>query len=140
MPVIVEWDDPEKTIIRMSMVGRWTWDEAYEAQVRGDEMILEVKHAVGAIIDLRESTSIPLAAMANARSMNQKQNPYTKVTVFLGANPFFVSLWNVFKKVYGALQKSQSYTFVNTLEEGHTFIRTELARLAADPKSAPPRT
>ena len=42
MPVTVEWDNPEKTIMRMSMIGRWTWDEAYEAQVKGDQMIYEV--------------------------------------------------------------------------------------------------
>ena len=126
MPVTVEWDNPEKTIMRMSMIGRWTWDEAYEAQVKGDQMINEAAHPVGAIIDVRESSGIPLSAMANARGMTQKQNSYTRVTVFLGANPFFLSLWNVFRKVYGALHKSQSYTFVTTLEDAHKFINDNL--------------
>jgi hypothetical protein len=128
MPVTVEWDNPEKTIMRMAMIGRWTWDEAYDAQLKGDTMINEVVHPVGAIVDLRQSTGIPLSAMANARGMTQKQNSRTKVTVFLGANPFFLSLWNVFRKVYGALNKNQQFGFASTLPEAHQFINDNLPK------------
>ncbi|MBZ0280208.1 MAG: hypothetical protein K8L97_05675 [Anaerolineae bacterium] len=132
MPVTVEWDNAEKTIVRMRMIGKWTWDEAYNAQKEGDALINSVTYPVCAIIDLRESGGVPLSAMSNARSMSAKQNSRVKMTVFLGANTLFVSLWNVFSKVYTVFVTRHPFAFAKTIEESHAILNQRLRDLAAD--------
>ncbi|MBC6937874.1 MAG: hypothetical protein DWB42_18890 [Chloroflexi bacterium] len=122
MPVTVEWDNAEKTIIRMAMVGHWTWDEAYAAFADGDQMLDGVNHRVGVIIDLRESKGVPPAALANARKMSEKQHPRAGMTVFVGANAFFLSLWSVFSKVYTLFVRKHTFTFAATIEQAREIL------------------
>src|SRR5262245_15552793 len=122
MPVSVEWYNDDETIIYMAMVGKWTWDEAYRAQKEGDALLEAANHNVGAIIDFARSSGIPLSAMSNARSMTQKQNPKVKATVFLGASPLFMSLWNVFNRVYPKFSKSHPFFIADTPEKAREIL------------------
>lgn len=136
MSVTVEWDNQDKTIIRMCMIDHWTWDEAYEAQKEGDMLLASVGNPCCAIIDFRRSKGIPLSAMSNARSMSQKQNSQVKMTVFLGVSPLFLSLWSVFSKVYSIFVLRHPFAFAKTLEECHTILNQRMRELSTEAKSA----
>ncbi len=135
MPVTVEWDNEEKTIIRMTMVGHWTWDEMYVATAEGDRMLDTIQHRVGVIIDLQQSVGVPPMAMANARKVSEKQHRNAAMTVFVGANAFFVALWSVFSKVYSIFVRRHSFTFAATLDEARAILLKNVPASATDFKA-----
>ena len=116
MPVTIEWDNPEKTIVRMEMIGNWTWDEARAGADKGYAMLNSVTYEVGTIIDFSQGSGLPASALSNARSMIQRRHPRTGLTVFVGANAVFMALWNVFSKVYNLFARKQNSVFAPSVE------------------------
>ena len=123
MPINLTWENDAKTIVRMEMAGRWTWDEAYVGSKEGYAMLESVGHVVDVIIDFRSSLGIPSAAIVHARNMIGHRHPRTGMTVMIGAGTFMLTLWGVLKKVYGALVKEEEFTFAKTLDEALTVLR-----------------
>src|SRR6185369_4744326 len=122
MPVTNIWDNDEKTIIRMEVSGRWTWDEMYAASTAGYAMLDSVNHVVYPIIDFSGSLGMPNNAITHARNMMGKQHPRTGMSVFVGANTLFVSLWRVFVRLYALMSREQDFTFANSLDEARGLI------------------
>src|SRR5689334_8333352 len=111
MPVINTWDNDEKTIIRMEVSGRWTWDEMYQASESGFAMLDSVAHTVYPILDFSQSLGMPPNAITHARNMMGRQHPRTGMTVFVGANTLFVNLWRIFVRLYALLSREQDFAF-----------------------------
>ncbi|MEO8609040.1 MAG: hypothetical protein ABI690_14215 [Chloroflexota bacterium] len=122
MPVTNIWDNDEKTIICMEVSGRWTWDEMYQASEMGYTMLESVNHMVYPIIDFSSSLGMPNNAITHARNMMGKQHPRTGMTVFVGANTLFVSLWRIFIRLYALLSREQDFTFAKSLDEAREMI------------------
>lgn len=122
MPIIIEWDNPEKTIVRMTMMGIWTWDDAYHGADKGYAMLESVDYEVGIIIDLTQSHHIPDHAITNAQAMIKRRHPRTGLTVFVRASTFFTSMWNIFNRVYAALARKQNSVFANSLDEAREIL------------------
>src|SRR4051794_6074286 len=69
MKLQVEWDNAEKTIIRITYTERWTWSDFYEANMEAVEMMKSVAHTVHFLADFRQSRSLPIGgAITHARS------------------------------------------------------------------------
>lgn len=132
MPVNIEWDNDDQTIVRMEMVGHWTWDEAYAGAERGYAMLQSVEYEVGVIIDFSRSAGLPPNALPNARRMIQRRHPRTGLTVFVGANTLFMALWNVFAKVYTLFAQKQNSIFAATVAEARRILEQRYARLPQD--------
>jgi hypothetical protein len=135
MPVTNVWDNDEKTVIRMEVVGRWTWDEMYQGSQDGYIMLETVDNIVDAIIDFSQSAGIPPNALTHARNMMGRQHPRTGVTVFIGVNAMFMSLWRAFTRVHTLFLKEQDFTFAASLDEARALLvqrkgkrKTQIAR------------
>ena len=122
MPVNIEWDNEAKTIIRMELVGNWTWDEAYRGAQQGYAMLETVDHEVGVLMDLRNSKAIPSNAITHARIMIKQRHPRTGLTVFVGTTTFFTALWNVFSRLYTLLARQQNSVFAPTMEDARRML------------------
>jgi hypothetical protein len=129
--VEIHWDNPEKTVVRMEMIGRWTWEEAYTGSKVGYEMLDSVPHRVNIIIDLRQSKGIPVNSLTHARSMIGRRHLRTGLTVFVGANDLFINLWNVFCRVYGVFARPAEFTFAKSVEDAYAIFD----RLKAEPRT-----
>lgn len=128
MPVTNTWDNDEKTIIRMEVIGRWTWDEMYAASDIGYAMLQTVNHIVYPIIDFSQSIGMPNHAITHARNMMGRQHPNTGMSVFVGANPLFVSLWKVYVRVYAIFSREQDFTFAKSLDEARAMLNEMMQR------------
>lgn len=122
MTVTVEWDNPEKTVVRMALMGDWTWDEAYAASDEGYALLESVSYEVGVIMDMRQSNHIPDKAISNAQAMIKRRHKRTGLTVFVGVNSFFTAMWNIFSRVYAALAHKQNSVFTDTIEEARAIL------------------
>ncbi|MEO8397095.1 MAG: hypothetical protein ABI700_29140, partial [Chloroflexota bacterium] len=114
--------------VRMELIGRWTWDEAYDGSKVGFTMLESVDHSVNVIIDLRRSTGLPLLSLTHARNMIPRRHPRTGITVFIGANTLFLSLWKIFSNAYGQFASKQEFTFARTIDEAYRIFETQASR------------
>ncbi len=122
MAVEINWDDDQRTIVRMKLIGRWGWEDAYEGSKQGYDLLDSVDHVVNVIIDMRQSTGLPLLAMTHARNMIAKRHPRTGMTVFLGVNSLFLTLWKAFAKSYPQVSHSNEFTFARSDEEARRIL------------------
>lgn len=129
MPITLEWDNPEKTIIHMKVEGRWTWDEMYQSSIDGYKMLDSVPHRVCSLLDFTQAQGIPSNAITHARNMMNKQHPRTGLTVMVGVSPLFLNLWRVFVRVYMLFAREQDFTFAGSLEEARTIIAEDMHHL-----------
>ena len=63
MPVHVDWDNEDRTVIRYDLAGHWNWHEFEVAVEQSFAMTESVTHTVHVIIDMRQSLSIPDGAI-----------------------------------------------------------------------------
>jgi len=59
MPINVEWENDQKTLIRWDLLGHWTALELRQTIQKSNEMISEQDHTVNHIIDLSQSDAVP---------------------------------------------------------------------------------
>lgn len=122
MPVTIEWDNPNKTIMKMSFVGHWTWTEVYLALPQGDKLLEEIDYSISVIIDWSRSLGIPPSALTHAGTLARKQNPKVNMTVFVGASTFFTTLWGIFSKLNSLFARPERFVFADSLEEARIIL------------------
>lgn len=128
MPVTVQWDNDDKTIVRMEMVSRWTWEEAYAGSEEGYRLLETVPDEVGVIIDFSGGAGLPPNAITSAKGMIQRRHPRTGLTVFVGANSVFVSLWGIFSRIYTLFAQKQNSVFASSLDEARAILAARYGR------------
>ena len=125
MPVQIDWENQDHTIVRMELIGHWTWDEAYDGSSIGYTMLESVDHVVNVIIDLRKSTGLPLLALTHARNMIARRHPRTGLTVFIGTNSLFLTLWRIFSSAYKQVAHTQEFAFARDAEEAYRIFAAQ---------------
>jgi hypothetical protein len=125
MPVQLDWENDDHTIVHMEMIGHWTWKEAYDGSGVGFTMLESVDHPVDVIIDLRKSTGLPVLALTHARNMIPKRHPRTRMTVFIGANELFMTLWRIFSSAYRQIGHIEEFGFARNLDEAYQIFAAQ---------------
>src|SRR5690349_6073608 len=59
MPVSMDWDSPERKIIRVTFMGDWDVDDIHRMITKRNSMMECVNHPVHQILDMTNSTSSP---------------------------------------------------------------------------------
>ncbi|MBN1202788.1 MAG: hypothetical protein JXJ20_13130 [Anaerolineae bacterium] len=121
MHLTTEWDNDEKTIMRVTYHPGWTWDDL-EANLPKEEAMLDsVDHTVNVIADFR-GTRLPPGAIVRL-PMIASSPPYmhanSGMMVMVGSPVFMEEVVGIYKRVFGQAQK---LTVVGTLEEARALI------------------
>lgn len=132
MSIIVQWDNPEKTIIRQKFEGRWT---STEYQVSLDELsnlLKDVNYRVHLIGDMTHSVGIPVMNLlaVSGRVVRMVERQLATITV-VKTHKYFQALVNMVRQMSPTL--AESVYFVNTLDEAYTILakRTETTSVKA---------
>ena len=133
MPIITDWDDIEKTIVRHDFQGKWTWEEFFTAERRANELAVTVTHRVDVISNMREGTMPREGALANARSVIHRLKSNLGVIVVV-VNPLLAVTTNVFKKVDKDFDRI--VRAANSVQEARQVIEQERAKAMATEKAA----
>ncbi|MBZ0280211.1 MAG: hypothetical protein K8L97_05690 [Anaerolineae bacterium] len=139
MSIKLLWENEAKTIIRMEVIGQWTWEEMYAASQEGYTMLESVDHVVDPIIDFRSSAAIPIYSITHARHMIGRRHPRTGLTVMVGTSALLHNLWDIFRKVYALFVREEEFTLVRTLEEAHAVLARVQANRSDAEVSTPPK-
>lgn len=116
-----EWDNDEKTIMRVTYHAGWSWDDL-EANLPVEAQMLDsVDHRVDVIADFR-GTQLPPGAISRLPKIAQSP-PYTHpnsgAMVMVGSPAFMKEVVAVYKRVYGQAAK---LTMVHDLDEARVII------------------
>ncbi len=119
MPIDIVWDDPHQTIILITFVPLWTWEQFNQAVATSHAMRASVDHKVAAIFDFSEVVTLPSGALGYFRReyRNLQQNDDTLVVI--GANPLVRSVGNM---VASLTPRRRKVFFVDTKAEARALL------------------
>jgi hypothetical protein len=81
------WDDSEKTVIRMYIGDYWDWEDLNAAMDEVSTMMMEVSHQVDVITIMRPATPLPEGnALYNIRNAIRRLPSNAGIHVMVGGN------------------------------------------------------
>jgi hypothetical protein len=127
MAVEVRWDNDDKTIILMMLVGRWTWDELEDGVLLSNDMIESSPYHVHFILDRQGGHWTPGNLLANIRRIVDLFVPNEGYTVIVMDNPIVKEMLHLFGTLNGGT--GFRYRYMNTLEEARAFLAQQPPKL-----------
>ncbi len=124
MSVRIDWDDDRQQILRVTVEGRWAWDDLDAALRDAIALMDSVDHKVHFIIDIRSSqfnAGSALGQVQKAATPESHRNEGVKVVV--GANRMVRMLYGAYRKVTQAMGKDQEFLFADSLDSARRLIR-----------------
>jgi len=130
MPINIQWENPEKTILRQKFEGKWTGPEYFASLDEMSNLLKEVNHRVHLIGDMTHSVGIPALNLlsASGRVVKMVENQFSTVTI-VKAHHYFQTLVNVVRRMSPAL--AERVYFVNTLEEVYALLEKHSLTVAS---------
>lgn len=127
MPVLVDWDNPEKTIIRYQFVDPWTWPEYHTTYARGWALISTVNYTVDLIFDFSQGGGIPPSAIRHFQIVAQRVHPNRGYVVVIANNPVIRSIINTLVRIFLNYSRGVDGCFAGDLEEAYRIIAGQQA-------------
>ncbi|MCI0710470.1 MAG: hypothetical protein L0154_09950 [Chloroflexi bacterium] len=135
MPVNIQWDNADKTIIRFEFVDPWTWKEFYGAIRESEPMHNEVDHMVFWLYDINQMRKVPPNSLGGGKQVtNLRYENTCHDHVIVGANSIIRTLGNTFNRVYSRLYDMNIH-FAESLEEGRAKAHEFLEKAEAERQS-----
>ncbi len=116
MPITVEWDDEQKTVVRWTISGELSWEDYRQASQVSREMAANVKGDTYTIFDATLIGRVPGNVLARLPSLEIDTPPNQRLSVVVSPKGFIKTAAQIFSSVYGGL------TNATTLEEAREII------------------
>ncbi len=130
MDINVFWDDQHEGVIHIVYPSRWTWNELYTAEKRGNDMINVTSYAhIVAIHDMVLSDSLPPLAVTHIQNLVKALHPNTRMTVFVGMNRFVRLMWDTASRLLPSKIHKGRFTFAESVEEAREIAAAFLEEL-----------
>jgi hypothetical protein len=123
MPVYVNWDDAEQTIIRLDYVGSWTWEECFEALSQAKALSASVDRPVARIIDTSKGSLTPPNPLAQLPTLVKLVDPHMDFHVSVGANRLSHMMSDLFFRLGGTNVQRDLYHWAESVEQARFMIR-----------------
>lgn len=120
MNIHYQWEDEAKTILRVIMGGRFSWDEAAEATHHVRLELSATPHRVAVIADYSRNVFISPNYSENMRRLLYPPPPNIELLVTMG-NPLKWELFRMFLRMNGDLGIPNAYA--DTLEEAFVIVK-----------------
>ena len=120
MPIYIEWENKQKTLLRQKFVDSWTIPEYYESITRYNEMQTSVKHPVHTIVDLRASHIPPANAFPAAHNTMLNRYGNQGYIFILNPKPILRVLMNTF--LVGKPALKNKVLFIDHVKETDSLI------------------
>jgi hypothetical protein len=114
-PVIVFWDNAEKTVLVYDFAAAWTWTDYFNAKAKGDNMMDNINHDVAVVFNAPPDVRLPENFLANVVKINRSRHRRAAVSIVVIPNAFVRVMFNTVTRLYSG--EFKKFAFVNTLEE-----------------------
>ena len=122
MPVSIQWDNADKTII-YARYEHWSWDDFYNAVKESADLSLTVEHHVDIIAHLTDSVIPRGSAFSHSGAALKQNNDKLGLIVVVTSNSFILSLMQASSRIVPGWQKK--YRISSTLEIARELIANE---------------
>jgi len=129
MPILLVWDNDQKSILRQVYVGHWTQEDFFASFAEAEALYSSVEHDIDLIIDLRQNQTNPLSMINTFSRTESRVHPNHASVTVVGVNSFIRVLGGISVKL--APRLSRNLAFVATLDEAYAHIRQMRARRLA---------
>ncbi|MBK8024805.1 MAG: hypothetical protein IPK19_26150 [Chloroflexi bacterium] len=121
MPVTVEWDNSERTILRTDSHGHWTWDEYHHAVDAALVMMQSVDHDVH-LVNVRHSDSVQPDgnALPHLRRVMRDLPGNHRLTIMVNTNMRSKLMVGIFRRVVPIF--SRTFLMASSLEDARDLI------------------
>ena len=116
----MDWDNPERTVIRVTFEGVWGADDIYRLINKGVSMLESVDHPVDYIFDLSLSTFSPRNLLTTANAMEKAHHKNHRLVIVVNANVYIRSILKV-GKVFAPKILADLH-FVNSVDQAYDII------------------
>ncbi len=137
MPITINWDDPEHTILCTRTAGQWTWEEFSDCIHGAVGLMKEVDHLVY-IINIRErGAATPHGdAINRIRSIIKLMPNNYAMTINVTETLYGKAIANIVLKVVPGM--SQKIVFASSVEEAYEVIAAHKAKQSVAHGEEPP--
>lgn len=127
MPVTVNWDNDDKTIVRYQLSGAWTPEELFPALDQGAALMNSIDYPVDVILDFAGSTAFPLDKLfAMGRYAEGKTSANQRRVVMVRSLPVLRGLLDTMRRFLP--RATRGVYFADTLDDAYALIAREAAR------------
>lgn len=127
MGIVVQWDNPEQTVIRFVYSGQWTFGDLFDVMQEARVLMDSVDHQVHGIIDMQDSKLMPNGVLSLGRNVTMRKHPNQGKSIIVGASGFARTLYDVYRKVYRTTFDESAYAFASNLEEARQMLASHVA-------------
>jgi hypothetical protein len=122
MPLKIDWLDFQKTVIRCTGEGTWTWDEYHEALDSIMNQFKMVHHRVDLVIDRAPGSNMPKgSSMPHFQRAMRVMPDNVGLVVLVTDNSFARAIVSIFSKVYPNKDNAK-LVMVGSLSDARTKI------------------
>lgn len=128
MPVSLQWDNDDHTILRYDYCGRWTWEDYAPVYERAGILLRECNWTVHFIVNLKDEVArnhLPAGALIRAVNIYRNAPANSGKTIIVNAGMVYRTVAQTGAAAYPAIGKK--YAFADTLEEARLMLATEPA-------------
>lgn len=121
MPVVVKWENDNKTILHVGFDGKWTWAEFHQALSRICNMIAGESHEVDIVGDIRYAEPQIDGSPATEYSRALDMLPPNTGRIAVVGRGFFAAM--IFSVVAGRhLKFGRRTTWVRSIDDAHAAL------------------
>lgn len=120
MPITVQWDNPEKTIIRVTFDGRWTHREFTTAVQQRRQLMESVTHHVDVIVDMSGGQFIPTRMITTLVNLNRHIPANRRLLIYVRASRLFRVIVSTVVRIVP--RAGQNVLFVDSISDAKAII------------------
>lgn len=122
---VLGWNDAEHSILQLAVLSEWTWDEAYRAIGKMNEVVAATSYDIYTVFHFsNRHLTLPRSGLSipNIRALISKDHPNEKLIFLVNSNPMIEMLMRTASKIYFLHTAFAKYRFVPSLDQALTEI------------------
>ena len=126
MPVAMDWENPERKIIRVTFLGEWNVDDIHRMITKRNSMMECVNYPVHQILDMTASTSSPSNLLSVTSRAELPPNKTGSLVLVVNASNYIKSVAKIMKRLSPRL--FEGIYAVNSLDEAYSKIAEQFGQ------------
>jgi len=125
MPVSITWLTDKKNILYFDYIGKWEWKESFDAISKSNEMMDEVNHQVGSIVDFTNSDHLPdgLAdAMKTIADLRESHPNDSGETVYVNAQILTKAMFDIIRVTDPKVANVIKFTHAKSVDQAEKLL------------------
>jgi hypothetical protein len=132
MPISINWDNDNQTILRLTFWNEWTIEEFVATGIKQKALMQLVNHTVDTLVDIRTDAFVPMGNTLKAFRYVMDNLPRNAgIIVYVTDDPVQRHLFGTHISFYYSLRRrwKRRIFIVPTLREAYDFINQQSASL-----------